>query len=271
VTSGARPARIAALALAIAGCAPTPVAPPARPMRIVSLDYCADQYVLELIEPARIAALSPDARASFSFHRARAAGLRQVRARVEDVLALRPDLVIRSYGGGSAAADLLTRAGVPVLQIGYADDLASVRRNLLAVAQGLGEAGRGDAVARDFDRRLAAIRPADAMRPATLYLTSGGATSGPGTLVDEMLGAAGQTNFERTPGWHAIPLERLAFEQPDRVAVAAFDGPTGWSAARHPVVAATRAARPTTRLDGAWTACGGWFVLSAVERLASAR
>ena len=35
--------------------------PGARPMRIVSLDYCADQYVLKLVDRERILAVSPDA------------------------------------------------------------------------------------------------------------------------------------------------------------------------------------------------------------------
>lgn len=271
MTRGAWPGALVALALVAPGCAPAPVAAPARPMRIVSLDYCADQYLLELVGRARIAALSPDAAAPFSYHRKRAAGLPQVRARVEDVLALRPDLVIRSYGGGPMASNLLARAGVPVLQIGYAENLAAVRANLVTVARGLGQGAAGEARAAAFDRRLAALARTAGRHPETLYVTSGGATSGTGTLVDELLRAAGHRNYEHAPGWQTVPLERLAYHPPDQVALATFDGPTRWSPARHPVVEGVIAARPTTRLDGAWTACGGWFVLDAVERLAAAR
>lgn len=264
-----------AAALALAACSPSPVAAPARPMRIVSLDYCADQYLLELVDRQRIAALSPDATAPFSYHRARAAGLAQVRARVEDVLALRPDLVIRSYGGGPGASALLARAGVPVLQLGYADDLGRVRTMLAEVATALDAADRGAARLADFDRRLATLGPAARPRLAALYMTPGGATSGPGTLVDDMLRAAGLANYERAAGWRAIPLERLAREAPDRIAFARFaadpNDPASWSAARHPVARRALAERPHIDLDGAWTACGGWFVIDAVERLARAR
>jgi len=70
------PAVLAALALSACGeaglSAPTPPAPePARhaPQRIISLDYCADQYVLRLIDRERIAALSPFATArTRSYH-----------------------------------------------------------------------------------------------------------------------------------------------------------------------------------------------------------
>lgn len=264
-----------AAALALAACTPAPVAAPTRPLRIVSLDYCADQYLLELVDRKRIAALSPDAAAPFSYHRARAGGLPQVRARVEDVLALRPDLVIRSYGGGPAAATLLARAGVPVLQLGYADDLGRVRANLAEIATALGAPDRGKARLADFDRRMAALGQAAGPRLATLYMTPGGATSGPGTLIDDMLRAAGRANYEAAAGWRALPLERLAHEAPDRIAYARFaaspNDPASWSAARHPVARKALAERPRTELDGASTACGGWFVIDAVERLARAR
>lgn len=264
-----------AAALALAACTPAPAPAPSRPMRIVSLDYCADQYLLELVDRGRIAALSPDATAPFSYHRGRARGLRQVRPRVEDVLALRPDLVIRSYGGGPAAAAFLARAHVPVLQIGYAEDLTGVRDNLVTLSKGLGEPERGRAGAAAFDRQLTALAERKDAGPATLYITPGGATSGPGTLVHEMLRAAGLANFEQATGWRTVPLETLAYRQPAHIAAAFFADkpvdPASWSAARHPVARAMLATRPRTDLEGAWTACGGWFIIDAIEKLAAAR
>lgn len=261
-----------AILLALAGCvaAPAPRAP-ARPMRIVSLDYCADQYVLKLVGRDRIAALSPDADNEISYMRAAARGVRKVPPRAEDVLVLRPDLVVRSYGGGLGAAALFARAGVPVLQLGYAEDMAGVRRTLMETAHGLGADARGRQVAAEMDARLAALPHPDKARQA-LYMTPFGVTTGPGTLIDEMLRAAGLRNFQREPGWRPLPLERLAYERPDLVAVARF-GPTAaapdlWSAARHPIARAQMKGRPVVELQGAWTACGGWFVLDAVEALA---
>lgn len=262
-----------AILVALAGCVPEPAPRTGRPMRIVSLDYCADQYVLKLVGRERIAAVSPDAAAEFSYMRDAAGGVRQVRPSVEDVLLLDPDLVVRSYGGGPNAAALFARAGVPVVQLGYADDLAGVRRVLVEAADALGEAAAGRAVARDFDARLAAIRPGGAGKSA-LYVTPGGVTTGPGSLVDVMLGAGGLRNFQTVPGWGSLPLERLAYDRPDVVATAFFDTrwnrPDPWSASAHPVLARALAGRPTVALPGAWTACGGWFVLDAVEKLTEA-
>ncbi|TKD53288.1 ABC transporter substrate-binding protein [Sphingomonas baiyangensis] len=257
------------LALLVAGCdvAPPPPAP-ARAMRIVSLDYCADQYLLKFADRARIAALSPDATRDFSYMRAAARGLPQVAARAEDVLVLRPDLVIRSYGGGPGAEAFFASAGVPVLQLGYAGDLAAVRQAAIDVAAQLGEPARGQALASQIDTRLAAL-PATT-RTEALYLTPGGVTAGEGTLIAAMFDAAGLANFQREPGWHPLPLERLAYEAPDMIAAADFNDnqPHRWSAARHPVAQRQMADRPVVPIEGASTACGGWFVLDAIEALA---
>lgn len=87
-----------------------------------------------------------------------------------------------------------------------------------------------------------------------------------------MLETAGLANFQATPGWRPLPLERLAYERPDRVAAAFFDASTNhpnvWSAMRHPVAKTQMIELPVTELKGAWTACGGWFLMDAVEALA---
>ena len=88
-----------------------------RPRRIVSLDYCADQYLLQLADREQILALSPDATSPFSYLREQARDMHTVRAVAEDVLSLNPDLIIRSYGGGASAPAFFERAGVPVVQL----------------------------------------------------------------------------------------------------------------------------------------------------------
>ncbi len=273
------PVLLSVLVSVMAGaCSARPAQPAAQPgqapRRIVSLDYCADQYVLRFARREDILALSPDAGKSFSYLRASAAGLRQVRPRTADVIALRPDLVVRSYGGGPGIEGALGRAGVPVLQVGYPDTLAAIRAEAVRMGAALGAPEQGQSVAADMDRRLAALAARPATRRTALYTTPGGVTTGPGTLVHDMLVAAGLTNFQTRPGWNPLPLERLAYQRPDVVAAsfvgADADYVDGWNAARHPVVTRQLAPVSVVAVDGAWTACGGWFVVDAVEALARA-
>jgi len=245
--------------------------PPAQ--RVVSLDYCADQFVLKMLPRSRILAVSPDADKHFSYMRDSAIGLRTVRPVAENVLTIEPDLIVRSYGGGPKAAHFYERAGIPILQLPYANNIDELRDTIQFVADGLSVPERGDEVIADMHRRLKSIEVASADRTA-LYMTPNGATSGPGTLIHEMLLAAGLENFERQQGWRSIPLERLAYEQPDVVAAAFFDADSGntlqWSSMRHPVALQQMRDHPTVMLDGAWTSCGGWYLLDAIEALAAA-
>ncbi len=265
---------VLSLAAGDALAAPREVGPGPAPARIVSLDYCADQFVLKLVDRDRILAVSPGASQGFSYMRDAAAGLATVRPVAEDVLVLKPDVVVRTYGGGPGAAALFARAGVRVVQVDWASDLGDVLANVERVADELGVPRRGAELAADMKARLAAITGSSG-GPRALYVTPAGVTAGPGTLIHEMLTAAGLTNFQDAAGWHPIPLEHLAYDQPDLVAAGFFDTMThrigAWSSTRHPVARRQLGDRDVVFLKGAWIACGGWFVMDAIEALAGRR
>jgi iron complex transport system substrate-binding protein len=262
------------LAVLCGGCGQTApkVESAVRPKRIVSLDYCADQFVLKLADRSDIIALSPDATRAFSYLRDEAKGVAQVRASAEDVLALKPDLIVRSYGGGPNAAAFFERAGVKVHQIGWGEDFDAVRTNVTDAARAMGQIERGQAVITEFDQRLAAIAKSPPL--STLYLTPGGVTTGSGSMVDLMMRQAGLTNFQAGSGWHPIQLENLARARPDMVASARFGEATDhqdqWSMSRHPVMTQMLEDVRVAQFDGATTACTGWFVLDGVEAMARA-
>ncbi len=268
----ARLAFVLLCVLVLSACGPDAASIDREPRRIISLDFCADQYLLAFADRNQIVALSPDADKSFSYLRDRARGIRQTPSRAEDILIQKPDAVIRTYGGGPNITAFMERVGVDVIQIPYANDLTTIRQNVIDTAAALGAPDRGAAVAAEMDRRLAAIDAASG--GDILYMTSKGAVAGTETLMDELIMRAGRTNFVRTPGWRMAPLEQLAYAAPEAIAAGFFDGPDAstdiWSAARHPV--ARRAMRNSEVIDipGDWTACSAWFVVDAVEAMAAA-
>ena len=245
------------------------------PRRIVSLDYCADQYVLKFADREDILALSPDARKRFSYMRAEAAGIPTVRPRAADVLALQPDMVVRTYGGGHDIADFMQEPGVPVVQIGFPQSITEVRGEVLRVGTELGKPDEAVALVAEMERRLKVLADRPGPPREVLYMTPAGVTAGEGTLVHELFVAAGLRNFQDRPGWNPLPLERLAYERPDLIAAAFFESKTNhvdnWSAARHPVARAQLLELPVVPLEGAWTSCGGWFLIDAVEALAEGK
>lgn len=258
---------IAAITLACASAAH------AEPRRIVSLDYCADQFVLALADREQIAALSIGSLRDDSYFRDRARGLRQARGTLEETLALRPDLIIRNWGGPWDAAQVYGRFGVPVLQVGDTPDFASARAKLLDAAWTLGHPERGGALARDLDVRLARLAAHRSNAPV-MYLSGGGAVAGRGTMMDAIITAAGGRNVRTEASWQVLPLERIVQTPPALIALGFFDTSrdrvNAWSPSRHPALRRALARARTVRLPPAAIACEAWYAIDAAEAIAAA-
>jgi len=240
----------------------------AKPARVVSLNLCADQFVVALADRPRIAALSPlAADPSLSAVAAEAAQIRRVRPVAEEVLPLQPDLAIVGPWGAARVAALLERRGVVVLRLGLAEDFDAILGQLRAVAAALGEAERGEALAVSIARELAALPPSPAPRRVLVWQARG-FVPGRGTLPDAVLRAAGLVNAAPFAGYGFVPLERLLADPPELLVTAPAAGPPSLSEAllEHPALA--RAAIPRARIDPAWLACGGPQTMRAAAALA---
>ena len=246
----------------------------ARPLRIMALDQCADQYVLALAPDADLA-LSPRADDPDAWLRQQAVGHKRLRPTLEAAVGFQPDVVVRYWGGEPRLLSALTQRGVKVVTIDDAIDLEGVRRNIRTVARDLGQAERGHTLERQMDGKLAKAasvkRAAEA--PGAVYLTSGGFTAGPGTLMDAMMRAAGFRNLSAAPGFGALSVERIAMNPPVRFVLGFLDqlradlrGP-----GRHPVVARAAEGRTASRLPAATLTCPAWFAADAVEMMAKGR
>lgn len=241
--------------------------------RVVSLDQCADQYVLALSPRVGIVGLSNRALNADSYLREAARGLPRGRADTETVLAKRPDVVVRWWGGEPRLLADLNRRDVRVVRLEDAEDFSGVRRNVRLVAAALMQVSAGERLIADMDRRLAASSGAWSGRGG-LYLSSGGATAGRGTLIDAMMRAAGLTNLDTGVGFHTVSLEGLVAHPPSAVVRGFFDAPdagaASWGVGRHPVLRRLIAGRTLVSVPGAILACPAWFAADGVELIAKA-
>lgn len=257
---------IVAASLSLAGSA---VAAP----RVMSLDQCSDQYVLALSPREAIVGLSSRARARDSYLRDRAVGLPIRRASTEAVLAARPDVVVRYWGGDERLARVLERRGVKVVRVEEASDFQGVRDNVRRVAAALDEREAGERMVAKMDTDLAAANGAWRGRSA-LYLTPGGFTAGPGTLIDAVLVAAGLRNVAVREGYQPVSLERLALSPPNALVLGFFDAfataMERWGPGRHEVLRQLTREKTIGSLPGSIAGCPGWFAAEGARRLAQA-
>lgn len=243
-----------------------------RPLRVMSLDQCGDQYALALAPDAELA-LSPRADDPDSWMREAAAGRRRIRPTLEAAIGFGPDVVVRYWGGDPRLLARFEQDGVRIVNLEDATDFDGIRRNIRAAAATLDASPRGDALIARMDARLREAAPVSAASDrSALYLTAGGFTAGKGTLVDAILGAAGLTNLVTRPGFAPASVERIVLWRPARFVLGFFDQSRGdWRGpGRHPAVRAATVNRVAARLPAASLTCPAWFAADAAAMIKAA-
>ena len=246
----------------------------ARPLRVMSLDQCSDQYAMALSPDATLA-LSPRADDPDSWMRMEAARYRRVRPTLEAAIAFQPDVVVRYWGGEPRLLAALEQRGVHVVTIDDATTMRGVQANIATVADGLSERQRGARLIGRMQSQLsqAASPPAVHAKSSALYLTPGGFTAGSGTLVDAILKAAGFSNLARSQGYAPVSVERLALSPPRRFVLGFFDMfRSDWRGpGRHPVVQKAAQGRVAAKLPAAALTCPAWFAADAALMASAGR
>lgn len=244
----------------------------ARPLRVLSLDQCADQYVLALRPDAELA-LSPRADDADAWLRDAAKGRARIRPTLEAAVTFQPDVVVRYWGGEPRLLARLEARGTPTALIADTSDFNGIRANIRTVAKALDAEARGEALIGRMNARLAQAAPKTAARPTALYLTPGGFTAGKETLVDAIFDAAGFRNAADKPYFNPVSVERIALFPPVRFVLGFFDQARGdWRGpGRHPVVRKAAEGKVAARLPAATLTCPAWFAADAAAMLAEGR
>jgi iron complex transport system substrate-binding protein len=266
---------LVAMAVALAGVAAA--APP--PRRVVSLNPCLDAILLQVADPAQIAALSHYARdPRQSAIAAQAARYPYTWGSAEEVVALRPDLVLTSGMGAMALTGVLPRLNVRqasfTVPTSIDESLAQVDR----VASLVGHPERGAALAARIRAAVAAAapRPGEPRLGALIYEYHGLA-SGPDTLVDELLRRTGFDNLATRYGLKhtgEVPLDALIADPPQVLLAGrmAPDEPI-WAdrVLSHPALKALGGRVRVETFPEQLMFCAGPVLIPAVQALARAR
>jgi iron complex transport system substrate-binding protein len=254
--------------MVIAAMAQRKPGPALRPQRIVSVNLCADQYLLELADPAQIAGVTRNATdPDMSAAAAKARGVHVMRQSAEEVLAIDPDLVIgfvarRGLGGMIADRDFT------MLELDSANDYPTILRQIRTVARAVGHPERGEAMIARMNRELAALPRLGAGKVAAYYQRRGYMT-GTGTLVDDLMKRVGLVNLAGRlgkPPLSQLSLEEMIAARPDYLIVeSATDhvADQGTEMLHHPILKDI----PRLRVPEAWTVCGGPAYVRAVRPL----
>ncbi|PWR19626.1 ABC transporter substrate-binding protein [Zavarzinia compransoris] len=262
-------ARLAFLAAVLAGTAAT-----AAPQRIVSINLCADELVLQLADRAQVASVSFLSRDPAGSNVAALAATVPVNhGQAEEIIASRPDLVLAGRYTTRGTVALLKQVGLSVVELDAPATFDEVTAQIRAVAALLGHAERGEAMVAAMMAGLAAVTPVE--RPLrALVLRPNGFTVGQGSLVDHLMRRAGLVNLGADPvlaTYRELPLEALVLAKPDLVILDEEEVPApalAYDVLRHPVLRnmpnRMQAAGLPSRL---WT-CAGPAVVEAVARLA---
>lgn len=251
----------------------------AQPQRVVSMNLCTDQLAMLLAAPGQLVSVSYLAHDPNNTRMAETArALPANHGLAEDIVMLRPDLVLAGRYSASATVAMLERLGVPVAVFEIENSLDDVTVSLRRMGEVLGRVPEAEALIARFEAERAALAAqAAALAPARAALWyAGGYTGGRNGLAGAILIAAGLDNIADELGldWGGwIALERLLLAGPDLLVTGRRYA--GFSEAQamldHPALRGLPGhvhGRSMTERD--WI-CGTPHVLSAVAALLRAR
>ncbi|TCS17460.1 ABC transporter substrate-binding protein [Caulobacter sp. BK020] len=247
--------------------------------RVVSLNPCLDAVLVNVADRGQVAALSHYARDPQQSSIARIALDYPITYEsAEEVIALRPDVVLTAAHSSPATRAALKRLGIRTELFKVPNSWVENQEQIRRIAAAVGHAERGEALIARVEAAMARGAPRPSARPITaLVFQPNGFAAGHGTLVDEMMRRAGFVNVARRYGlkkWGNVSLERL-LDDPPEVLLAGQAAPNAPTFAEkilsHPALASissrmTRAVFPERLLY-----CGGPSLVDTAAALAAAR
>ena len=250
---------------------------PKKPTRIVSTNVCADQLALAIADRDRVISVSRMAiEPQISNFAEAARGITINHARAEEIVELKPDLILGDIYTGKGANRLAQTLGVPVHIIGFAASLDDVRQIIRDAAKALGEPERGETLIATMNTRITNTQSPTTTITALVYEPNGITTS-TGTLTHDILTTAGLTNIAPKlmhGSYGSVPLEAVVAAAPQLLILDdsyAGTSSRAQSILRHPAFRSLEGKTARYDMPSRLWLCPGPWVAEAVERLAEER
>ncbi|MGY6637290.1 MAG: ABC transporter substrate-binding protein [Erythrobacter sp.] len=244
--------------------------------RIVSINPCVDAVLVEVADPGQIMAIShysQDARAT-SIPLPTARRFAATSGTAEEVIALRPDIVLAGAHVSPSTLAALKRLKVPVRTFTVPESVAESIAQVRAVAAAAGQPARGEALVRRIEEAVARAQASARGRgtpvPALIWQDSG-LVPGENTLANELLRIAGFRNMSAVYGlkrWDVLPLEHLVARPPH---VLLSDSAMGDRMTGHRVLRRFDDKMVRAQFDERLLSCAGPVIIRALDRLSDVR
>ncbi len=243
---------------------------------IVSLNPCTDAVLAEVADPEQLLAISAYSRdpASSSMDLAQARAFPSTNGTVEEVLALRPDIIVSGTYTAPATRAAFAGLGMRLEELPIARTVATSEAQVRRLAALVRHPDRGEAMVVQIEAALVAAKPSPDTAPLTAVVwESGGIVAGDDTLIADLLRRTGFSNMAAARGLgqaQVLPLERMLADPPQMILAAGNSRASENRMLRHPALAALTSTR-RARLDPALLWCGGPTIVKAAGRLAEIR
>jgi iron complex transport system substrate-binding protein len=235
---------------------------------VISLDSCSDQLVLALADDDQIIALSRDSRGAFSYYNERAQGFPQHFGTPEEILLMRPDLVLSTGAGDPGLALMLEDLGIRVISTGLPATIEQALEDLEFVGEVLGQAEKAQTLKAKTTATLEDLKAGGRLEQDALYLSPSGITTGSGTFLHQTIELAGLNNLladEGIKGWSSFVVEQFIQLSPDVLITSFFDSRVGnaesWRFAGHPAMREAMKGVRVVDIPSRYLSCPAWFAV----------
>ncbi|MFL2769765.1 MAG: ABC transporter substrate-binding protein [Rhodospirillaceae bacterium] len=249
-----------------------------EPRRIVSMNLCADQIVLRLAEVGTIVSVSfltADPEESPVADLAR--GLILNTGQVEEIVSLKPDLVVAGRHTTGAAKILLKRLGYRVVEVDIPLTFEEMYKTYRALGKVLGRSDEAESFLAGLSNRLEALEKRVSRRRfgTVLILDANGFAVGRPSLVDQVLSRIGLVNIAthlNISDFGRVTMDDIIISQPDHLVRIAYrtDVPSLANLMlSHPALAKYFREKAIISVARSWLHCGGSSLVLAAEKVLS--